>query len=1197
MKKIILSALLCIVLCTGMILGLTLATSAASAPISVSFYSGDTLTHGQTYDLVTVNYSINDAKNLNIDQDWYGTGDKYTHTVTDDTAKLTVTVQYFTTETLTLLEDAGWVKGTNQAGQSLYSISKTYTVIGRSKSPETAGKAVLVGHTYNGSYQDITLLSGWRQDVSAGEYYYTYDYEIIEQPMGIGNEASIDTSGSLPILRAYNAGTYKLKATMTPSTYAANVNVVAGNGWTEEGGKWVSYPTIEIKKATPTVNVKFADKEIAYHDIITIDDFVSATVTGIGNLDLTSAYKLSPSWSMRYWDYSANYSQDVSGSTVTVGTWIDSTDYVTGYFAKANSIELLDSASAAIKNNYVSSVELSSTKLYETQKAKLSLKADSSPVTVEYTGDPVDLSPNFQVVFAGSEDKLDSSLYTLSYLPFSDILGEYSAVAIDADTYSVKATLKTSEEKFYTFTSNTALAEITPATITVFPDETFKTAGEADTEITFEYSGEKNNESPVFDGSLSRSAGEAVGKYAIDLGTLKLVDSSTFKASNYTLKLDDSETVYFYIGYKIIFNPGQSGSVLEDTLYTDEFGKLPYFPEPHTSGSQEFIGWFTAETGGEKVSDDKVFTQNTELYAHYVEYYDIILNGVSVTENNASDILGDGTASFDKTTGTLTLNNCTAVGNNTNQSALIFYRDLTVNVLGTNTLTGYNGGTGQSCGINGDGNLTIKGSGTLKLIGGNGSGHTSSGITLTNGELTIEDCTLIAEAKHGATYSVGLLVEFSSVNINSATVTISGGTVDSGPSYGIMAYEINITDSKATISGSSAAMNNDANLSYTGGYSHKLSESGALLNTAIVWTDVDTYLHIEPYTSSPNPPTPPAPTVYDITFVTGGGTINGREPDSYVEGDRVILPTNVTKGNHIFDGWYDNPMFTGDPVTEISSSDSGDKTFYAKWIEIPDTVVIPVDLYNIIISDKIVNGKVLSGSDRAYNSVEVSLTVEANQGFELSSLTVTDSKGNSISVSKIADGSYSFIMPESDVTVSAEFTKPQKEHSFGEDWKYNSEGHWHECDCGEKNGFHAHDLQEIVKEETLKTKATCLDKAVYWLSCSICGYISDEKTFEHGEANGHSFKAYRSDNNATCTADGTKTAKCDNCDETDTKADDGSILPHNFKEGKCIVCGALDPNYKAPEQNNNAWIWITIAAVVVVIGTVATILIIRKRKP
>ena len=47
---------------------------------------------------------------------------------------------------------------------------------------------------------------------------------------------------------------------------------------------------------------------------------------------------------------------------------------------------------------------------------------------------------------------------------------------------------------------------------------------------------------------------------------------------------------------------------------------------------------------------------------------------------------------------------------------------------------------------------------------------------------------------------------------------------------------------------------------------------------------------------------------------------------------------------------------------------------------------------------------------------------------------------------------------------------------------------------------------------------------------------------------GHTFTTYASNDDATCTADGTKTAKCDNCDVTDTKLDSGSKKDHAFGE-------------------------------------------------
>ncbi len=107
--------------------------------------------------------------------------------------------------------------------------------------------------------------------------------------------------------------------------------------------------------------------------------------------------------------------------------------------------------------------------------------------------------------------------------------------------------------------------------------------------------------------------------------------------------------------------------------------------------------------------------------------------------------------------------------------------------------------------------------------------------------------------------------------------------------------------------------------------------------------------------------------------------------------------------------------------------------------------------------------------------------------------------------------------------------------------------YFYSCKCGDKGTetFKYGELkphtytQEKAENLYLKAQATCTQKAIYYKSCAICGNKGAE-TFTYGEPNGHSFTTYISNNNFTCTQDGTKTAKCDNCAETNTIADKGS---------------------------------------------------------
>ncbi len=66
-----------------------------------------------------------------------------------------------------------------------------------------------------------------------------------------------------------------------------------------------------------------------------------------------------------------------------------------------------------------------------------------------------------------------------------------------------------------------------------------------------------------------------------------------------------------------------------------------------------------------------------------------------------------------------------------------------------------------------------------------------------------------------------------------------------------------------------------------------------------------------------------------------GGTINSGNVTSYTHGAGATLPTDVTKAGYAFGGWYANDQFAGEAVTKIGASETGDKTFYAKWTLVP----------------------------------------------------------------------------------------------------------------------------------------------------------------------------------------------------------------------------------------------------------------------
>ena len=118
------------------------------------------------------------------------------------------------------------------------------------------------------------------------------------------------------------------------------------------------------------------------------------------------------------------------------------------------------------------------------------------------------------------------------------------------------------------------------------------------------------------------------------------------------------------------------------------------------------------------------------------------------------------------------------------------------------------------------------------------------------------------------------------------------------------------------------------------------------------------------------------------------------------------------------------------------------------------------------------------------------------------------------------------------------------------------------CPCGATQTIDgATDPTNHVNQSLVGVVAPDCDTDGYTgdLTCDDCGVIIDKGGVD--PKLGHSFTKYTSNGDATCTADGTKTAKCDRCDATDTITDKGSKVEHTFtnyvynNDAKCGVDG------------------------------------------
>ncbi len=152
---------------------------------------------------------------------------------------------------------------------------------------------------------------------------------------------------------------------------------------------------------------------------------------------------------------------------------------------------------------------------------------------------------------------------------------------------------------------------------------------------------------------------------------------------------------------------------------------------------------------------------------------------------------------------------------------------------------------------------------------------------------------------------------------------------------------------------------------------------------------------------------------YTVTLNANGGTINSGDVTSYTYGVGAVLPTadNMAYTGHTFNGWYEDSSFSGSPVTAISATDTGDKTFYAKWVPVKPGA----QSYTVLVSANPEAGGTVSGGGTYTENTYVTVTAAAKEGYRFVKWTEDGS-----AVSDSAD--YAFTVT-ADRTLTAVFEK------------------------------------------------------------------------------------------------------------------------------------------------------------------------------
>ena len=281
------------------------------------------------------------------------------------------------------------------------------------------------------------------------------------------------------------------------------------------------------------------------------------------------------------------------------------------------------------------------------------------------------------------------------------------------------------------------------------------------------------------------------------------------------------------------------------------------------------------------------------------------------------------------------------------------------------------------------------------------SGYTFAG-WYDNEELTGSTVTAISDTEYGdKTYYAKWTANTYSITFNTNGGTIKGNYV-TGYSYG-----------------KGAELPTDVETSgytFAGWYGNEQLTGSAV--TAISNTEYGDKTYYAKWTAN----------TYSVKLHLNGGNLADGVSDitAYTYGNSIELPdrSEIVRSGYMFSGWYADEGFKDGPYTEISSTDSGNKEFYARWTmyNIPNT-------HAITVIDP-ANGSLKVNPSNGSAGTLITVTATPDKGYELAYITVD---GERITGS-------TFRMPDHDVTVSALFVPvsfPFTDVKSG-DWFYDA---------------------------------------------------------------------------------------------------------------------------------------------------------------
>ena len=511
---------------------------------------------------------------------------------------------------------------------------------------------------------------------------------------------------------------------------------------------------------------------------------------------------------------------------------------------------------------------------------------------------------------------------------------------------------------------------------------------------------------------------------ARDGDTVVLKATST---SNDSIVISDGRSIKLDMnGFDIGFAERKNISLYHGELNITGKGMLyeesPWFGPVMIYGAEEDVSNYSVVTIGKNVTLrgwSGLFIDKHDQ--HGAKAYGIVANiyGTLESEKDISDAGGHALYINGTITGTtgnvpkITLNGATLKTELGNGMYLAGYADTTI-VDSTITSTGK-----DSTGIEiRAGKLTIEGNTTVRASQGkvevrpNGNGSTSANVALAVAQHTT-GLPIDLDVKGGTFIGGGALNERNpekneASEIDQVKLDVSGGNF-----IGI----VNSEDVEKFIS--SGNFSNSVNQDYL---DNLTAELYSLRNTEAPYSYYPTVDDAQAAAQPGDVVTdlrdvdPSTTTRYDVVLHHGNGTT---QTLSVYDGATITLPTLSNRGYNHFVGWTDQAgkhYDGGDTVTITANT-----TFTAVWSYIP-----PANPNYRIDIPAAEGGTVTADPAAAKAGATVTLTATPDEGYAVGTITVTDRFGDAVKVTENADGTYTFTMPNGQVTVKATFVETEE---------------------------------------------------------------------------------------------------------------------------------------------------------------------------